>query len=426
MVVSPRSARLAAWERPQEITTCDLNALRSAHHNLNIHKMKVASARGRGHLDMSRVEREAEVHRKRSESMRISRRKHREAALADTNNENVKLVERLVTVMKESEKRIRSMTTPREPAPRHPEAGSMNIGYRRKVAQHIKCDNEKLFDRLTQVQGTLATKSQLAERYDLHKELVARTSRMRRRWDAEPPPELDFASSSTRPQTPRERPPLHAPKQSSRSSSTLERRANNASGSSRSQDAHAAGRTPSRPSSRASAPAAPRGPPLEHPEAAAPEAAAPEDGPQAAAPEDLPQADETERHAETRAHEEADERESGYGSFETESRSSRSRSSSSRASSRSGRSRSSSPGGSRGGARDDSAPSGSKPTTRDSARPDSRGRPAAQPVQPEGAAEKDEEEEEFEDDFDEASEQEASDQEHSFEEDESASESSAS
>merc|ERR1719188_963630 len=101
---------------------------------------------------------------------------------------------------------------PTPPESKH-EAGSMNIAYRRKVAEQIDQDNQRLLERLVRAGPAVATKTQLNSRYHVHEELVARTSKIRRRWDADltkAPPDTTRAPHP--PATPRARPPLHAPK----------------------------------------------------------------------------------------------------------------------------------------------------------------------------------------------------------------------
>eukprot|EP00931_Biecheleriopsis_adriatica_P017158 TRINITY_DN123_c0_g1_i1.p1 TRINITY_DN123_c0_g1~~TRINITY_DN123_c0_g1_i1.p1 ORF type:complete len:702 (-),score=180.78 TRINITY_DN123_c0_g1_i1:118-1947(-) len=144
--------------------------------------------------------------------MRLSRRKHEEQAELEVKRENQRLVERLCLVMRESEERQRQLSGASRPQnSASSTAGTLNLGHRRKVAQQIDKDNKALLDRLLRAGPTLATRSQLSARYQVHTKIVKERTRLKRTVSkadmvATPPPRSNH-QCPRRPTPPWRKPP---------------------------------------------------------------------------------------------------------------------------------------------------------------------------------------------------------------------------
>jgi len=186
---------------------------RNLHRAQYTHRQHVQTARPC--LENDLLEEDYEEKQLRAANMRKTRqRNQKEAPLdLDRHRENVRLVERLCCVARESEKRQKqilsssaplSARTPRKAGNVQPIAnaghvalgtGSMNIAFRRKVAKTIDSENQALLDRIVRVQPAVATRKDLAPEYSAHKQNVKILSRIRRPWN----PDMSVEPPSVRP-----------------------------------------------------------------------------------------------------------------------------------------------------------------------------------------------------------------------------------
>eukprot|EP00933_Yihiella_yeosuensis_P016959 TRINITY_DN14322_c0_g3_i1.p1 TRINITY_DN14322_c0_g3~~TRINITY_DN14322_c0_g3_i1.p1 ORF type:complete len:652 (+),score=160.26 TRINITY_DN14322_c0_g3_i1:63-2018(+) len=217
---------IAAWERAEELVAMDPLRFRDAHKKLYAHRQRVEAVKGTYGLDT--VERESAETRARSEAMRQSKLKHQEQANLELQKENQRLVERLCTVMRESEIRQKQMLSPRAPSTAPAAQGTLNLGSRRKNARRIDQDNRALLSRLIRVAPRTGTRGELAARYKAHSDLVHRHTRLRRTVDQAdimltPPPR------AMQPGPRRPTPPWKKPAPSPQRSHRLQPLANSAS-----------------------------------------------------------------------------------------------------------------------------------------------------------------------------------------------------
>jgi len=174
---------IPVWDRFEDVCSMDPLRFRAAHRDQLSHQQRLREVRGLYHSEDHF--REAAETQKRESNMRSSRIRNQEESSIESRRENVRLVERLCSVLRESETRQKQLQSsplvPTEAVAR----GTLNISRRRNVAAQIDKENRRFLDRLIRAAPGIATRSQLASRYQMHQKLVAQHSRLRRRWDSD-------------------------------------------------------------------------------------------------------------------------------------------------------------------------------------------------------------------------------------------------
>jgi len=185
---------LPSWEKTADVSTMDALNFRSLHRRLYFHKQKLDQCKGT--MDNQQCEREIANLQLRADGMKQSRSRHKDEAARELKSENARLVERLCSVVRESETRQKVlMSTPARVA-----QGMLNAAFRRKQATQVDKDNKMILDRLKHAGPGIETNRDMAAKYKEHQSLVVRHSRFKRRSIdmTNPPPPLCTAPKSYR------------------------------------------------------------------------------------------------------------------------------------------------------------------------------------------------------------------------------------
>lgn len=184
---------LPAWDQPEDIATMDGCKLRSLHKRFFAHRQRVDAAKG--HMDTKRTMGETSCLQARVETMRRSRLRQQQEEAQDLKRANARLVERLTSLCRESESRQRKLASVSHGGTSGSGQTLRGTSKSKVAANQREKENQALVGRLKQMQPTVPTLSELASRYQVHKELVARCTRFRRRaFDpSSPPPPLRMA-----------------------------------------------------------------------------------------------------------------------------------------------------------------------------------------------------------------------------------------
>eukprot|EP00928_Gymnodinium_smaydae_P038906 TRINITY_DN26718_c0_g1_i1.p1 TRINITY_DN26718_c0_g1~~TRINITY_DN26718_c0_g1_i1.p1 ORF type:complete len:751 (+),score=123.12 TRINITY_DN26718_c0_g1_i1:159-2411(+) len=174
---------IAVWDRPEDVSTMHEVNFRPLQRKVDLHRRKLEDVKGT--LDFRATEREVAYLTARSSQARRTRLRKQQAASEEVMRENLRMVERLGSIMKESAVRQQKLLTqPR--ALRRPQPLMSNLPSRRKAAQRIDEANAAMFGRLVQTTPRVVTCDELDCQYREHRAHVTLRQRTRHRGVVKP------------------------------------------------------------------------------------------------------------------------------------------------------------------------------------------------------------------------------------------------
>ncbi|CAK9069830.1 unnamed protein product [Durusdinium trenchii] len=165
----------AAWQVAQEPQALSLPAFRQWQRRIARHRQHLIAAKEV--TDISQYEREVQELERASAAHKSSRKAQKREEEAKLKKDNVRLVQKLCDVARQSEKRQEAISARSDPA------GASVLKFkpqRMKRQQAIFADNLALLHRLETVRSVVPSASQAVESHSRHRAIAARLSRSRR------------------------------------------------------------------------------------------------------------------------------------------------------------------------------------------------------------------------------------------------------
>jgi len=165
------------WDQPEDVTLLTSLKFLDLRKRAYIHKKKLEEVHAT--LDVEQIQREVDALHAKAHDFRMTRIHKSEEAADALKRENLRMVSKLHTVIRDAEVRHKQLSTLSRPSTTS--QASLNSSVRKQRFKQISRENADLLDRLRKAGPTVATAEELSERYNVHTTLLARRTRFRRR-----------------------------------------------------------------------------------------------------------------------------------------------------------------------------------------------------------------------------------------------------
>mmetsp|Transcript_53234 Transcript_53234/g.126993 ORF Transcript_53234/g.126993 Transcript_53234/m.126993 type:complete len:496 (+) Transcript_53234:123-1610(+) len=177
------------WDDCEDVALLSSLQFKALRKRFHLHKQRLDKVQSTLHVQRM-VQEVDELHAK-AQNFRLTRLRRSEEAADKLKRENMRMVGKLHTVIRDAEVRHKQLSTLSRPST--PSQGSLNISVRKQRYDQIKRENAEMVDRLRTAGPAIATAHELADRYHAHRALLSRRKRFRRQNVVRlglPPPEL--------------------------------------------------------------------------------------------------------------------------------------------------------------------------------------------------------------------------------------------